>query len=125
MKSVRSTFQHYLKSGVFILETCGLPFTVEENRGTFETERDHSIRAYHVYGKTVKARLYEDDTQDRYFHLYFNPSKHAAERERLSDTDVKSIAVEIGNQLSGEQTPTDKAPEEDDDYGEDTFTIID
>ena len=34
----------------------------------------------------------------------------------LSDTDVKSIAVEIGNQLSGEQTPTDKAPEEDDDY---------
>lgn len=43
----------------------------------------------------------------------------------LSDTDVKSIAVEIGNQLSGEQTPTDKAPEEDDDYGEDTFTIID
>ncbi|MFQ7290357.1 MAG: transposase [Lacrimispora saccharolytica] len=36
---------------------------VEENRGTFETERDHSIRAYHVYGKTVKARLYEDDTR--------------------------------------------------------------
>ena len=281
---------------------------VEENRGTFETERDHSIRAYHVYGKTVKARLYEDDTQDRYFHLYFNPSKHAAERERLeltldrfkiymdkhigdvvtsskacqeyftlkydkaghlvgyserkdvikreldlcgyfcivtseemtasqalihykgrdvseklfsadksfigsksmrvqttqalsakifvefialivrnrmynllketmlrletkpnymtvpaalrelekiemvrrgnnghyrldhavtkkqktilsafglSDTDVKSIAIEIGSQLSGNQTPTDKAPEEDDDYGEDTFTIID
>ena len=59
---------------------------VEENRGTFETERDHSIRAYHVYGKTVKARLYEDDTQDRYFHLYFNPSKHAAERERLELT---------------------------------------
>ena len=43
----------------------------------------------------------------------------------LSDTDVKSIAVEIGNQLSGEQTPTDKAPEEGDDYGEDTFTLID
>src|SRR5699024_11793224 len=32
------------------------------------------------------ARLYEDDTQDRYFHLYFNPSKHAAERERLELT---------------------------------------
>ena len=59
---------------------------VEENRGTFETERDHSIRAYHVYGKTVKARLYEDDTQDRYFHIYFSPSKYAAERERLELT---------------------------------------
>lgn len=43
----------------------------------------------------------------------------------LSDTDVKSIAIEIGNQLSENQTPTDKAPEEEDDYGEDTFTIID
>ena len=43
----------------------------------------------------------------------------------LTDTDVKSIAIEIGNQLSGEQTPTDKAPEEDDDYGEDTLTLID
>ena len=59
---------------------------VEENLGTFETDRDHSIRAYHVYGKTVRARLYEDDTQDRYFHIYFNPSKHAAERERLEQT---------------------------------------
>lgn len=29
---------------------------VEENLGTFETDRDCSIRAYHVYGKTVMAR---------------------------------------------------------------------
>ncbi|MBB5264944.1 hypothetical protein HNP82_002083 [Catenibacillus scindens] len=43
----------------------------------------------------------------------------------MSDTDVKSIAIEIGNQLSENQTPTDKAPEEEEDYGEDTFTIID
>lgn len=33
--------------------------------------------------------------------------------------------MEIGNQLSGTQTPTGKAPEEDDDYGEDRFDIID
>lgn len=59
---------------------------VLENRGTFETDRDHSIRSYHVYGKTVKARLYEDDTKDRYFHIYFNPSKHAAEREHFEQT---------------------------------------
>ena len=66
---------------------------VEENRGTFETERDHSIRAYHVYGKTVKARLYEDDTQDRYFHLYFNPSKHARKGNAwsLRWTDLRYI----------------------------------
>ena len=56
---------------------------VMENRNTFETDRECCIRSYRVYGKTVKAKLYEDDTNDRYFHLYFNPSKQAAEREHL------------------------------------------
>ena len=64
---------------------CGY-FRVEENLGTFATDRDHSIRSYHVYGKTVMARLYEDDTHDGYFYIYYNPSKQAAERERLEQT---------------------------------------
>lgn len=54
-----------------------------EKRDTFETKRESSIRSYKVYGTTVTARLYEDDTQDRYFHIYYNPSKQAAEREQL------------------------------------------
>ena len=56
---------------------------VLENRNTFETDRKHSIRSYRVYGKTVTSKLYEDDTQERFFHIYFNPSKQAAEREQL------------------------------------------
>ena len=56
---------------------------VMKNRGSFETDRDCSVRSYRVYGKTVAARLYEDDIRDRYFHIYFNPSKEAAEREQL------------------------------------------
>ena len=56
---------------------------VAENRGTFETDRDCSIRSYRVYGKTVTSGLYEDDTRNRYFHIYFNPSREAAEREQL------------------------------------------
>ncbi len=56
---------------------------VMENRGTFETNREAAIRSYKVYGTTVVSRLYEDDTKDRYFHIYYNPSKQAAERERL------------------------------------------
>ena len=59
---------------------------VMENRGEFEDDRDCCIRSYRVYGKTVTARLYEDDTKDRFFHLYFNPSKQAAEREQLETT---------------------------------------
>ena len=56
---------------------------VLEHRNTFETNREYSIRSYRVYGKTVKSKLYEDDTQERFFHIYFNPSKQAAEREQL------------------------------------------
>jgi transposase len=59
---------------------------VEENLGTFETKRDCAIRSYRVYGKTVKSKLYEDDASDRWFHIYFNPSKQAAEREKLEQT---------------------------------------
>lgn len=54
-----------------------------DKRGTFETKRDAAIRSYKVYGMTTKARLYEDDTTDRWFHIYYNPSKQSAEREQL------------------------------------------
>ena len=50
---------------------------------TFETSRECAIRAYRVYGTTVKARLYADDTKDRYFHIYYNSGRQAAEREQL------------------------------------------
>ena len=56
-----------------VLQTCG----------TFETKRECAIRAYKVYGITITAKLYEDDTEERYFHIYYNPSKQAAEREHL------------------------------------------
>lgn len=56
---------------------------VLEKRGTFETDRKCAVRAYKVYGITTAARLYEDDTKDRYFHIYYNPSKNAAERAQL------------------------------------------
>ncbi len=54
-----------------------------ERQGTFETKREAAIRSYKVYGTTTTARLYEDDTTDRWFHIYYNPSKQAAEREQL------------------------------------------
>ena len=56
---------------------------VDENRNTFETVRSNAIRSYRVYGKTLTAKLYDDDISDRYFHIYFNPSRQAAEREKL------------------------------------------
>ena len=70
----------------FIIMVKGRKSLVSEliaaNRNTFETDRECAIRTYRVYGKTVLAKLYDDSTL-RYFHLYFNPSKQAAEREQL------------------------------------------
>ena len=71
---------------------------VEENLGTFETDRDYSIRACHVYGKTVMAKLYEDDAHDRYFHIYYNPSKQAAERELLEQT-IEKIKIQLDKRI--------------------------
>ncbi len=51
--------------------------------GTFETKRDAAIRSYKVYGTTIRSKLYEDDTEDRWFHIYYNPAKQSAEREQL------------------------------------------
>ena len=50
---------------------------------SFETARACSIRAYRVYGTTVRQRLYADDVKDRYFHIYYNAGRQAAEREQL------------------------------------------
>lgn len=52
-------------------------------RNTFENDRSCVIRAYKVYSTTVTSRLYGDDSKDRYFHIFYNPSKQAAEREKL------------------------------------------
>ena len=56
---------------------------IQKHRNTFETDRNCNIRAYRIYGKTITARLYEDDPAERQFHIYYNPSKQAAEREML------------------------------------------
>ena len=56
---------------------------VLQKQGTFETNRSSAIRSYKVYGTTVPAKLYEDDTKNRFFHIYYNPSRQAAEREQL------------------------------------------
>ena len=56
---------------------------VLQNRGSFESSRDAVISPYHEYGITLKGRLYEGDAKERYFHLYYNPVRQAAEREKL------------------------------------------
>ena len=56
---------------------------VLKHRGSFEQSRATSIRFYKVNGMTVKMQLFPSDEKDRYFHIYYNDRKHAAERENV------------------------------------------
>jgi len=58
---------------------------VESARGTFEDERDCFVREYKVYGTTVKRKLHEDGSRERYFHIFYGNERQAHERTTLED----------------------------------------
>ena len=55
---------------------------VNSIRNTFETDRKCLIRTYKVYGTTITSRLYEDDTDNRYFHIFYLSLIHISEPTR-------------------------------------------
>jgi len=87
---------YFSKENIRYMDKCGYDFVIMakgmkplvsglvlENKGTFEESRPHSIRGYGVSGTTVKSRLFPSDKEDRYFHIYYNSWKYAAEREEV------------------------------------------
>ena len=56
-----------------------------EVQGSFENDRRNSIRAFKVSGTTVKRKLYSGDSEERYFHIYYDDGKKAGEREIFED----------------------------------------
>ena len=52
-------------------------------QGSFENDRKNSIRSYKVSGTTVRRKLFATDKKDRYFHIYYDDGKKAAEREKF------------------------------------------
>lgn len=67
---------------------------ITEHRGSFETDRACRVPGTNVYGITIKRPLFEGDTRERYFHLFHNPSKMAAERLQL-DGLIDQMGVEL------------------------------
>ena len=49
-------------------------------RCTFESNRDNYVKNYGVYATTVKAKLYAEDTRERFLHVIYNSSKLTSER---------------------------------------------
>jgi transposase len=71
----------------FIIMMKGMKSLVKELvlkvKGTFEEDYSFSIPEYHTNGITIKAKLFETDKVDRYFHIYYKDSRKAAECEKL------------------------------------------
>ncbi len=75
---------------------------VLKHRGLFEQNREYAINPYKVYGITVSERLYDEETKNRYFHIYFDPSKFSAERDHIEneiDKFKKMIKKSIGKEI--------------------------
>lgn len=87
---------YFSKKNIHFMDSCGYEFVIMvkgmkkfvkglvlQVKGSFEDKRQYSIRRYQVSGTTVKARLYEADEKERYFHIYFSEKKRTAERETV------------------------------------------
>lgn len=57
---------------------------ISEVKGSFENKWAMHIDEYDVYGTTVKRKLYETDSKERYFHLFHSIAKEGEERTLLS-----------------------------------------
>lgn len=55
-----------------------------EVKGSFENKWAQYIDDYDVYGTTIKRKLYETDTKERYFHLFHSSAKEGEERALLA-----------------------------------------
>ena len=101
---------YFSEANIHYMDKCGYDFVIMvkglkklvselilESRGTFEESRKHSIREYRVSGMTVKQRLFQDDEEERYFHIYYSSYKYAAEREAV-EAKVDRMAKYLSKQ---------------------------
>ena len=64
---------------------------VTEVLGTFENKRQCNIRPFKVYGTTIPAKLFQDDKQYRYFHIFYDDARGCRGREEL-DANIEKLA---------------------------------
>lgn len=76
---------------------------VLEKKDTFENKWSNHIDEYDVYGITVKKKLYEMDSKDRYIHIYHSIQKEGAERSALSKKlrQMKTYLMKHTNEVVG------------------------
>ncbi len=102
---------YFSKQNLEHMDSCGYSFVIMikgmadlvselvlENKGSFENKRICDMDGFGVYGKTVRRKLYESDTKERYFHIYHSISKEASERLHFEDDLKKMQRYMMGHQ---------------------------
>ena len=87
---------YFSKDNIKYLENSGYDFVImmkgrkslareliRKHQGEFENKRSCGIRDYKAYGITIKGHLFDNDTKECYFHLYYSDLKKSAEREAI------------------------------------------
>ena len=90
---------YFSRANILYMDAHGHPFImmvkgckalvssfVLSRQGTFEHRRDCFVEGYRIYGTTVKSKLFDlndPKEKERHFHVFFNPTKMAKERDKL------------------------------------------
>lgn len=114
---------YFSKENIELMDHCGYDFVIMvkgmaplvnqlvlENKGKFENDRNCNIRKYGVYGTTVKSRLYCSDEKERYFHIYYNDGKKAAEHEQI-EVKIEKLAQYLQTQEGKVYEPGNRVKE--------------
>lgn len=113
---------YFSRENIKYMDKCGYDFVimvkgmkalvndaVKEVRGTFEENRQYTIRRFGVNGTTVKRFVFPSDEKERYLHVYYSYHKAAAEKEQLEQRIDKLAAY--FKKLEGQPVVLDKSYE--------------
>ncbi len=108
---------YFSEPNIHYMDKCGYEFIIMikgmkdlvkslvlEVKGTFEEDRQYSIRKYKICGITVRKRLFPSDKKERYFHVYYNERKRSSEHEKFEsriDDMLYTLGKYEGKPLKG------------------------
>lgn len=113
---------YFSRENIRYMDKCGYDFVimvkgmkalvndaVKEVRGTFEENRQNTIRRFGVNGTTVKRFVFPSDEKERYLHIYYSYHKATAEKEQL-EQQIDKLAAYF-KKLEGQPVILDKSYE--------------
>ena len=83
---------------------------VDEFHGTFEFDSRCHVEGTDIFATSIERKLYEDDTEPRYFHICFSQTKAAAELNDLMKR-IADLDADIKKHEGQEYTPSEECKE--------------